>query len=170
MMQLKHLLVAGITAFVWVQSATAEPTIFIVRHAEKADAAQSKDPDLSEAGRARAQSLAGVLKDAGITSVYATEYKRTQQTAEPFARLAHVDVTIIPAAETQALIAKLRDTKSNTLVVAHSNTIPELVKALGVTAPVAISEADYDDLFVVVNGTSPQLLRLHLPACAPISK
>ena len=50
-------------------------------------AVTTKDPDLSDAGRARAESLANVLKDAGITAIYATELKRTQQTAAPLARL-----------------------------------------------------------------------------------
>src|SRR5436190_22872808 len=86
----------------------AEPTIFIVRHAEKASGGDAKDPLLSEAGRARAESLATTLKDAGITAIYATEFKRTQLTAEPVARAAHVETTIVPARETEQLIEKLK--------------------------------------------------------------
>ena len=43
----------------FLSTATAQSTIFIVRHAEKADA--TKDPDLSEAGRARSQQFLNVL-------------------------------------------------------------------------------------------------------------
>jgi broad specificity phosphatase PhoE len=64
-----------------LSTATAQSTIFVVRHAEKADA--TKDPDLSEAGRARAEALAKALRDAKIAAIYATEFKRTQQTAAP---------------------------------------------------------------------------------------
>ena len=37
----------------------------------------------------------------------------------------------------------------NALVVGHTNTIPDLIKALGITKPIAIGENEYDDLFVV---------------------
>src|SRR6266446_2098902 len=68
----------------FLSTATAQSTILIVRHAEKADA--TKDPDLSEAGRARSEGLAKTLRDANITAIYATEFKRTQQTAAPLAK------------------------------------------------------------------------------------
>jgi len=56
--------------------ASAQPVVVIVRHAEKA-ANGGNDPDLSSAGRARADELARILKDSGITTVFATEFKRT---------------------------------------------------------------------------------------------
>ena len=49
----------------------------IVRHAEKA-ASDGKDPDLSPAGRARAEALVRILKDSGITAIFTSEFKRTQ--------------------------------------------------------------------------------------------
>ncbi len=156
------LLFAAALAFS-VQPATAEPTIFLVRHAEKAQGGDTKDPELSEQGRARAQSLANALKDAGITAIYATEFKRTQQTAEPLASSAKINVTTVPANETPALVAKLQATEGNALVVGHSNTIPEIAKALGASIVFALNESDYDDLFVLVPGTTPQFIRLHLP-------
>lgn len=142
---------------------SAQGQVFFVRHAEKSDTAvDAKDPELSLAGRARAESLARILRDAEITSVYATEFKRTQQTAEPLARAIGVDVTIVPAKEIESLATRLRDTNGSALVVGHSNTVPEIVKALGVDASIAIAEADYDNLFVVISGENTRrLLRLH---------
>ncbi len=141
----------------------AQSTIFLVRHAEKADAGggDPNDPDLSEAGQARAAALATVLKDAKIKSVYATEFKRTQATAKPAAQAAGVEVTVIPGNETAALVSKLKKTRSNVLVVGHSNTIPDIIKALGLPKPAAIGDGDYDNLFVVVRSTPPKLIRLH---------
>lgn len=141
----------------------AQGAVFVVRHAEKSDeaSADAKDPDLSPSGRARAESLARWLRDAGITAVYATEFKRTQQTAEPLARALGIDVTIVPAKESETLVRQLRVASGNALVVAHSNTVPEIVKAIGIDVPVAIAEADYDNLFVVVWDKEPRLLRLH---------
>ncbi len=142
--------------------ALADPAIFIVRHAEKAEASGSdKDPELSDAGRTRAGLLARMLRDAGVTTVYATEFKRTQQTAEPVARAAGVKVAVMPAKEMEALVSNLREAKGNALVVAHSNTIPAIITALGVDSPVSVGEKDYDNVFVLVRDPQPRLLRLH---------
>lgn len=145
---------------VLISAAAAQSTIFIVRHAEKAPSSD-KDPDLSEAGRARAESLAKILKDANITAIYATEFKRTQQTAAPVAKALGLELTIVPAKDAATLSAKLRDQHGNALVVGHGNTVPDLIRALGVETPISIAETDYDNLFVVVADEKPRLLHLH---------
>ena len=144
----------------FVSATAAQSTIFVVRHAEKAESG-GNDPDLSEAGRARAESLAKMLKNANITAIYATEFKRTQQTATPAAKALGLALTIVPAKDTATLSAKLRDLHGNALVVGHGDTIPDLIKALGVETPVNIAETDYDNLFVVVIDEKPSLLQLH---------
>ncbi len=144
---------------VLVATAAAQSTIFIVRHAEKADS--SENPDLSEAGRAGAEALAKMLKDKNITAVYATEFKRTQQTAAPLAKALGVTVTTLPAKDKGALIAKLRASTGNALVVGHGNTIPDLIKELGISEPVSIGDNDYDNLFEIVLEQKPKLSRLH---------
>ena len=143
----------------FLSAATAQSTIFIVRHAEKADA--TKDPDLSEVGRARAEALAKMLKDANITAIYATEFKRTQQTAAPLAKALSITITTLPAKDNAALIAKLRASTGNALVVGHGDTIPDLIKALGMSDPINVAENDYDNLFAVVLDQKPHLIRLH---------
>jgi len=49
----------------------------------------------------------------------------------------------------------------NALVVGHGNTIPDLVKALGISEPINIGENDYDNLFEIVLEEKPKLIRLH---------
>jgi hypothetical protein len=49
----------------------------------------------------------------------------------------------------------------NVLVVGHSNTVPAVIKQLGVTVPVTIGESDYDNLFIVTTGAEPRMIRLH---------
>jgi broad specificity phosphatase PhoE len=100
-----------------VATAAAQSTIFIVRHAEKGDS--SKDSDLSEAGRARAEALATMLKDAKITAIYVTEFKRTQQTAAPLAKGLGITVTMVSSKDRDALVAQLRALNGNALVVGH---------------------------------------------------
>lgn len=155
---------AFILVTVCLVNAAAQPTIFITRHAEKADST-GKDPDLSEAGRARAVTLGKVLKDANITAIYATEFKRTQQTAAPLAQAIGVKTTVVPSsgASAPSFAEQLMAASGNVLVVGHGNTIPDLIKALGLTDQVNIGENDYDNLFVVVPGPPPRLIRLHLP-------
>ncbi len=139
--------------------ACAEPTLFIVRHAEKADS-KEKDPDLSEAGRARAQALVRLLKDAKITAIYATAFKRTQETAAPLAQALGLAVTVLPSAPA-ALLERVRETSGNVLIVGHGNTLPDLIKTLCPPSQIKISEDDYDNLFIVSPGDKPQLIRLH---------
>jgi phosphohistidine phosphatase SixA len=142
--------------------AYAVPVIVIVRHAEKASTG-GKDPELSVAGQKRAEALARVLKDSQLTSVFVTELKRTQQTAAPTARAAHLPPIVVPANDVPALVAKLRALNGNALVVGHGNTIPDLIKALGIAASITIPEDDYNEIFLVSLTAPPQLLRLHYP-------
>ena len=143
-----------------LSSSFSQSTVFIVRHAEKADA--SKDAELSEAGRPRAEALANMLRDSKISVIYTTEFKRTQQTAAPLAKALGLTITTLPAANQAALVAKLRtSTAPNSLVVGHGNTIPDVIKALGISELINISESDYDNLFVVLLGEKPYLVRLH---------
>jgi 2,3-bisphosphoglycerate-dependent phosphoglycerate mutase len=144
---------------VFVAAASAQSTIFIIRHAEKADS--SEDSDLSEAGRARAEVLAKMLKDANITAIYVTEFKRTQQTAAALAKALGIPVTTLPAKDNAALLAKLRTLNGNALVIGHGDTIPDLIKALGISEPINIAENDYDNLFEIVLEEKPKLIRLH---------
>ena len=142
--------------------AIAQPTIFVVRHAERADAGTAAatmadaDPDLSDAGHARARSLAAMLKDAGVKAIFATNRKRTQQTAAPLATALGLTVVTIPSGDTAELVAKVKAASGNVLVVGHSNTVPSIVAHYGATvrgpdgAPVAnLPDDDYGALFVL---------------------
>jgi phosphohistidine phosphatase SixA len=159
---MKHLSLILSIPLLLVTYAHAAPVVFIVRHAEKASTGD-KDPDLSVQGQKRADALAHILKDSQITSVFVTEFKRTQETAAPTARTAHISASVLPANDIGALVEKLRASNGNALVVGHTNTIPDLLKALGITTPVSIPEDDYTEIFAVLVGDAPQLLRLHYP-------
>ena len=149
--------------FVSASIASAEPVIVIVRHAEKATNG-GNDPDLSSAGRAPADALARILKDAGITAIFTSEFKRTQETAAPTATSTHVAPTVVTAKDTAGLVAKLHQLNGNALVVAHGDTIPNIIKALGINTPIDIPDADYSELLIVTLGDKPQVFRLHYPS------
>jgi broad specificity phosphatase PhoE len=147
--------------------AAAQNTVFVVRHAERADAGTSAspmmatDPDLSDIGRARAESLAAALRDAGITAIFTTEYKRTRQTAEPLAKALGIQATAVPARDMPGLIERVKASTGNVLVVGHSNTVADVVSRLGVADTVKVGDNDYDNLLVVVRVEKPVLVRLH---------
>ena len=159
---MKHLALILPIALLLITGANAAPVIFIVRHAEKASTSD-KNPDLSPEGQKRADALANILKNSQITVVFVIEFKRTQETAAPAARAAHVSPTVIAANDIGVLVERLRSLNGNALVVGHGNTIPDLLKALGITTPVSIPEDDYAEIFAVVLGDAPQLVRLHYP-------
>jgi phosphohistidine phosphatase SixA len=155
-----------------VSTGSAEPFVVIVRHAEKANNSD-KDPDLSAAGQARANVLAEMLKDSGIVQIFTTEFKRTAKTAAPTARALGINATVVPANQTAQLVEKLHALKGNALVVGHGNSIPDLMKGLGIAVPINIEENDYSQLFIVMLGAKPELLQLHysngLPKLRPIT-
>jgi broad specificity phosphatase PhoE len=164
---LKRTALSLLLAVLAAAPAAAQHTIFLVRHAERADTVpgasptMAADPDLSEAGRARAESLATALKDARITAIYTTEYKRTQQTAAPLAKALGLTPNVITSKNSAALVKQLEAAKGNVLVVGHSNSVPDVIKLLGATAPVTIGDDEFDNLFIVTAGTHPSVLRLH---------
>ena len=144
-------------------------TVVVVRHAEKSTD-DPRDPTLSAAGQERAKALSAVLKNAGVTDIYTTQYKRARQTAEPFAQQFGVAITERPAnAANSATYARdltqeilTKSAGRGVLVVGHSNTVPEIVKALSGAAVPAITDPEYDHIFIVVipASGSPRLMQL----------
>ena len=131
----------------------AGPTFLLVRHAEKA-ADGSKDPALSPAGQARAQRIGAALRDVDLRAVYATRYRRTQQTAHTVAAAIRQTLPVLaydadqPAAQ---FAARLRDTHASgtVLVVGHSNTVPAIAAALCGCVASPLGDGDYGRVYRV---------------------
>jgi len=126
-------------------------TVILVRHAEKNIEPTNPDPDLSPAGFERAQEIARVFGQSNINAIYATQYKRTQQTVKPLADRAGVTVSLLDANQTDELVNRIQTThRGQTIFVAgHNNSVPAIVSTLsGETYPL-ISESEYDNLFIV---------------------
>lgn len=126
-------------------------TVIVVRHAEKNIEPTNPDPDLSPAGQARAQELARMFADAGVNAIYATQFKRTQQTVKPLGDRLGLSATVVEAKNTQELIRQILTVhRGQTVFVAgHNNTAPEIVKALGGGDFPVIPESEFDNMFIV---------------------
>jgi phosphohistidine phosphatase SixA len=126
-------------------------TVIIVRHAEKNIEPNNPDPDLSPAGQARAQEIARMFGDSGVQAIYATQYKRTQQTVAPLASRLGLSVSTIDAKQSVELTRRiLSSNRGQTVFIAgHNNTVPEIVNILsGENFPI-IPESEYDNMFIV---------------------
>lgn len=133
-------------------AAAQQTTVILVRHAERV--AGPGDVALTDAGKARAARLADLLRDSGINAIFSTPYNRTKDTAQPTSQLLGIPVlnTNAPGAAFAPELARkiLSDHKGQTvLVVGHSNTTPDVIKALGAAPVPAIPDPEYDNLFVV---------------------
>jgi len=127
---------------------TESTVVFLVRHAERAENG-TPDPPISAAGTARASLLAEMLRDAGITHVHTTDYRRTRATGRPTADLAGLSMEVYDPRNLERFAARLTSTPGRHLVLGHSNTTPSLVEALGGDPGDPIEELEYDRLYVV---------------------
>ena len=154
-------------AFVWILPACGQPTeaptvVMVFRHAEPVIPAmgQERDPDpsLNEAGQQRAEALIKTVGDAGVTAIYSSQLKRTQETVAPLAAHLGLAVTTVdisgdnlatyPTMVAERILAEHRG--GTVVVVNHSNTVPLIVEALGGAPVPEITEHEFDHFFVVV--------------------
>ena len=158
------------------EPAPAAPTVVIlVRHAEKA-ATGGNDPDLTPAGRQRAEDLAVTLRNAGVEAIVVSERRRTHQTAAPLARARNLvpdtvglGATVPEHAAAVARRVRERHAGRTVLVVGHSNTIPPIVAALGGPEFPEICDAVHSGLYVMVlrPDRPPQLIQSRYGAPDP---
>ena len=136
----------------FAQQEPAVTKIFIVRHAEKE---AGNNPVLTAAGNARAGDLMRTLQSETIQKIYVSQFKRTQMTGDSLRIQLHID-TVHYAADTLCdnlinTIMEHRDFGKTILIIAHSNTIPQIIRKFGVTDyPYGdIPDNEFDNLFVI---------------------
>ena len=136
----------------FAQQKSAATKIFIVRHAEKGT---GNDPLLTPAGNKRAGDLMRALQNAGIQRIYVSQYRRTQNTGDSLRIQLKID-TVIYLADTICnnlinTIMAHSDFGKTILIIAHSNTIPQIIRKFGVTGyPYGdIPDNDFNNLFLI---------------------
>jgi broad specificity phosphatase PhoE len=145
-------------------------TVLFVRHADIDVAMATDDPSLNERGRQRAEVLADFLENidvvAGVNAIYASEARRTQETAAPLAKRLNLPVEIADHHDIDGFMERVLDDHGGeiVLIVSHSDTIAPLIDELhGSKRLPPFGPDDYDEVYIV---TIPwygkvKTLRLH---------
>lgn len=133
---------------VWFRCCCPVTTVLLVRHAEKA-MQPIDDPNLTDAGHARAQTLAHVTGEAGVEAIYASEALRTKQTVEPSRSQLGLVLSPINSSNVNVLVEDILSNHAGgvVLVAGHSPTVPQILAALSGETFDTVEE--YDNLFVV---------------------
>ena len=106
-------------------------TFYLIRHAEKVRVDKSENnPALNEKGILRAQNWKNYFLDKEISKIYSTDYKRTIRTAQPLAINNNIETIIYSTSDFKFDDFIKSNIGENTLVIGHSNTIPDFVNEL----------------------------------------
>jgi broad specificity phosphatase PhoE len=128
--------------------------VYVMRHLNTP--AGQPDPDLLPEGRVTAVALADLMETDPFqgarrpVAIYVSDYRRTRQTAAPVAARLALNLTIYDPRDTAGLLARVRAEPGPVLIVGHSNTVPDIVAALGGTRPAPLVHEDFGDLWIVL--------------------
>lgn len=153
---------------------SAPTVVIVVRHAEKGTT-PANDPPLTEAGTARAKSLAAVLASANVQAVITTQLLRTKDTARPTAEARGLTMetvlTSTPDHPNAVADAARKHAGQTVLVVGHSNTVTQIVAALGGPKPMDLCDSEYSNIYtVILDGTSARVVQTTFGAPSPEAK
>jgi phosphohistidine phosphatase SixA len=128
--------------------------VFLVRHAERFNDSR-EDPPLTAEGEQRAKALADTLRDAGVTAIITSQWKRAKDTAQLLADLLKITPEVIPTADPpheyfQATANAIRRLKDDTVLVVGHITVPNIIAELGGPQLPTICESVFSDLFLLV--------------------
>tara|TARA_B100000035_G_scaffold22716_1_gene17971 strand:- start:535 stop:1029 length:495 start_codon:yes stop_codon:yes gene_type:complete len=105
--------------------------IYLIRHAEKVRTDKSdRDPDLNKKGLIRAETWKEYFFDKKISKIYSTNYRRTLKTVKPLAESKNLEIIIYSSDDIVYQDFLDSSIGENTVVVGHSNTIPDFVNNL----------------------------------------
>ncbi|HEX8366879.1 MAG TPA: histidine phosphatase family protein [Allosphingosinicella sp.] len=150
------LLALALSACVASREPAPEPAFYVMRHLHKEAGA---DPALSPQGWRCARRLAEELADAGIRAVYATVTQRALETGLYVAERADTVPLPYDARDIAGLVTRVRATAGSILIVGHSNTVPDIVEALGGTRPGDLGDDSYGEVWRVARPSGATTVR-----------
>ena len=143
-----------VTGFAWFLEQRSTTTIMIVRHAEVEVGVDN--PGLSPAGRIRVNELMRVVGDIDVTdsvdAVFATRWRRTQETGEPLALWVNQPLQILDL-NNLSKVSEILQTEYKgqvVLLVVDAEDIQPLVKELeGSKVLKPIAETEHDSIYLL---------------------
>lgn len=146
------LLLFGFTNDLFAQN--RKITIILLRHAEKdlSGNEDNPDPDLSAAGKLRAERLVKTIKKYKPMRLYATDYKRTRQTATPLSEKRKLPIQIYDSKKLDELAAQILSFRKSRriVVVGHNSTTPALANLLVKQDKYKpLAESEYDKIWII---------------------
>lgn len=141
-------------------------TVILLRHAEKdlSEEMDTANPELSAAGKLRAEKLVAVAGKYQPDAIYSTDYIRTRATVRPLARSRRMMTQIydprdLPQMRDLILSGKIK----RLVVVGHNNTTPALANLLiGQEKYQKLAETQYDKIWIIKikkNKTKPNKIK-----------
>lgn len=115
-------------------------TVLLMRHAEYEEDAALKRADI----------LANVAENAGIKAIYTKDIERFQRTVRPLAQ--RLDLTPSTYQDIKEVVTAVQEDHYGeaVLIVGHSDTVPEIIDALGGDGTsCSIGSEEYDNLYIV---------------------
>jgi len=145
-MKKTYIILVGL--FLQGMNAQTETTLYLIRHAEKADA--SANTELSAEGKKRATEWAIYFKDAPIDAIYSTPYLRTESTCLPTAVSKQKEIISYNPKEMDLKKLIAENPGKTILITGHSNTIPRHInQLLGEERYPEIPESEFGNLYII---------------------
>ena len=138
---------------VFAQQRHQKLTVILLRHAEKdlSEEEESTNPNLSAAGKLRAERLVEVINKYQPDAIFSSNYIRTRATAAPLARKRRRMIQIYDPRNLKQMNDLIMSGKIKRLVVVgHNNTTPALANLLiGQEKYKALDESEYDKIWII---------------------
>ncbi len=149
----------------WFFESQATTMVVFVRYADvNSDGAASaigdgdgdENPGLSAMGRTRAVELARIVGDidviAGVDAIFATQYRATQETAEPLSKLLQLPVQVIDSGNVRGLTDLILSEYKGKIVLVITNraALPQLIQRFHGSKNVPqMADDEHDNLYIV---------------------
>jgi phosphohistidine phosphatase SixA len=131
---------------------------YVMRHLQKAE---GPDPALSAEGAANARRLATWFKSHAPKVIFVSATRRARETAAPLAARLKLALKEYDPRDTPGLVARVKAESGSVLIVGHSNTVPEIVEALGGARPAPLAETDFGAIWHVRSNGKTEMKRLY---------
>jgi len=136
-----------------------KPDFYVMRHLQKGS---GSDPGLSEEGRANAERLVQWFARHRPRAIFVSRTRRARETAAPLAARLHLVPQEYDPLDVAGVAARAKAERGPVLIVGHSNTVPDIVAALGGTKPAPIAEESFGRIWRV-HGAPVRTEALQLP-------